>query len=151
MKKFLIIILSLIITSCGYQPIYVNNNLKNIEFYKISTQGENDINNLILNSLSLKENKTNSKLMELSLSSFYKIDEISKNSKGQTETYRSSILIDLKIISDEDVIKNKIFSDDFTYNKKENKFELIEYQTNIKNQLVNGIIEDLILFLNMEW
>ena len=53
MKKFLIIILSLIITSCGYQPIYVNNNLKNIEFYKISTQGENDINNLILNSLSL--------------------------------------------------------------------------------------------------
>tara|TARA_B100001121_G_scaffold191932_1_gene167625 strand:+ start:845 stop:1297 length:453 start_codon:yes stop_codon:yes gene_type:complete len=150
MKKFLIIILSLIITSCGYQPIYVNNNLKNIEFYKISTQGENDINNLILNSLSLKENKTNSKLMELSLSSFYKIDEISKNSKGQTETYRSSILIDLKIISDEDVIKNKIFSDDFTYNKKENKFELIEYQTNIKNQLVNGIIEDLILFLNME-
>ena len=88
--------------------------------------------------------------MELSLSSFYKIDEISKNSKGQTETYRSSILIDLKIISDEDVIKNKIFSDDFTYNKKENKFELIEYQTNIKNQLVNGIIEDLILFLNME-
>ena len=150
MKKFLIIILSLIITSCGYQPIYVNNNLKNIEFYKISTQGENDINNLILNSLSLKENKTNSKLVELSLSSFYKIDEISKNSKGQTETYRSSILIDLKIISDENVIKNKIFSDDFTYNKKENKFELIEYQTNIKNQLVNGIIEDLILFLNME-
>ena len=59
MKKFLIIILSLIITSCGYQPIYVNNKLKNIEFYKISTQGENDINNLILNSLSLKENKTN--------------------------------------------------------------------------------------------
>ena len=150
MKKFLIIILSLIITSCGYQPIYVNNKLKNIEFYKISTQGENDINKLILNSLSLKENKTNSKLVELSLSSFYKIDEISKNSKGQTETYRSSILIDLKIISDEDVIKNKIFSDDFTYNKKENKFELIEYQTNIKNQLVNGIIEDLILFLNME-
>ncbi len=150
MKKFLIIILSLIITSCGYQPIYVNNKLKNIEFYKISTQGENDINKLILNSLSLKENKTNSKLMELSLSSFYKIDEISKNSKGQTETYRSSILIDLKIISDENVIKNKIFSDDFTYNKKENKFELIEYQTNIKNQLVNGIIEDLILFLNME-
>tara|TARA_B100001287_G_C22483001_1_gene435266 strand:+ start:93 stop:545 length:453 start_codon:yes stop_codon:yes gene_type:complete len=150
MKKFLIIILSLIITSCGYQPIYVNNNLKNIEFYKISTQGENDINNLILNSLSLKENKTNSKLVELSLSSFYKIDEISKNSKGQTETYRSSILIDLKIISDEDVIKNKIFSDDFTYNKKDNKFELIEYQTNIKNQLVNGIIEDLILFLNVE-
>ena len=150
MKKFLLIILSLIITSCGYQPIYVNNNLKNIEFYKISTQGENDINNLILNSLSLKENKTNSKLVELSLSSFYKIDEISKNSKGQTETYRSSILIDLKIISDEDVIKNKIFSDDFTYNKKDNKFELIEYQTNIKNQLVNGIIEDLILFLNVE-
>ena len=56
----------------------------------------------------------------------------------------------LKIIKNKDIIKNKTLTDNFTYNKKENKFELTEYQTNIKNQLVNGIIEDLILFLNME-
>ena len=149
MKKLLIFII-FFISSCGYQPIYLSHNLESIEFYKINTSGESEINNQILNSLSLKENNQNDKLQELFLSSYYKIDEISKNSKGQTETYRTSISVVLKIIKNKDIIKNKTLTDNFTYNKKENKFELTEYKTNIKNQLVNGIIEDLILFLNME-
>ena len=126
MKKLLIFII-FFISSCGYQPIYLSHNLESIEFYKINTSGE-----------------------KLFLYSYNKIDEISKNSKGQTETYRTSISVVLKIIKNKDIIKNKTLTDNFTYNKKENKFELTEYQTNIKNQLVNGIIEDLILFLNME-
>ena len=150
MKKLLFIII-IFITSCGYQPIYLKNDLKNIEFYKINTEGESEVNSQILNSLSLKENTSNKKLAELTLSSFFKVEEISKNSKGQTETYRSSISVVLKIIKNKNKLKNKIFSDEFTYNKKDNRFELIEYQANIKNQLVNGIIEDLILFLNIEW
>ncbi|MDA9753047.1 hypothetical protein N9U93_00860 [Candidatus Pelagibacter sp.] len=149
MKKILIFIM-FFISSCGYQPIYLSNNLKSIEFYKINSSGDSEINNQILNSLSLKENSENDKLQELFLSSYYKIDEISKNSKGQTETYRTSISVDLKITENKNIIKNKILSDNFTYNKKDNKFELTEYQTSIKNQLTNGIIEDLILFLNME-
>ena len=149
MKKILIFIM-FFISSCGYQPIYLSNNLKSIEFYKINSSGDSEINNQILNSLSLKENSENDKLQELFLSSYYKIDEISKNSKGQTETYRTSISVVLKVIKNKDIIKNKTLTDNFTYNKKENKFELTEYQTSIKNQLVNGIIEDLILFLNME-
>tara|TARA_X000000368_G_scaffold168121_1_gene132622 strand:+ start:414 stop:863 length:450 start_codon:yes stop_codon:yes gene_type:complete len=149
MKKLLFIII-IFITSCGYQPIYLKNDLKNIEFYKINTEGESEVNSQILNSLSLKENTSNKKLAELTLSSFFKVEEISKNSKGQTETYRSSISVVLKIIKNKNKLKNKIFSDEFTYNKKDNRFELIEYQANIKNQLVNGIIEDLILFLNIE-
>lgn len=149
MKKLLIFII-FFISSCGYQPIYLSNNLESIEFYKINTSGESEINNQILNSLSLKENNQNDKLQELFLSSYYKIDEISKNSKGQTETYRTSISVVLKVIKNKDIIKNKTLTDNFTYNKKENKFELTEYQTSVKNQLTNGIIEDLILFLNME-
>ena len=149
MKKFFLIII-FFITSCGYQPIYSNNSLENTEFYKISTQGENKINKLILNSLSLKENISNEKLPELFLSSLYGVEEISKNSKGQVETYRSSILVNIKIIKNKNTIKNKTFSDEFTYNKKDNKFELTEYQKGIRKQLTDGIIEDLFLFLNMK-
>ena len=43
MKKFLVVIIFLI-SSCGYQPIYINNNLKNFEFSKIVTEGEKDVN-----------------------------------------------------------------------------------------------------------
>ena len=148
--KNLLVIMMLFFTSCGYQPIYLNDNIKNFEFYKINIEGEKEINNLILKRLSFKENTSNENLAELFLSSFYKIEEISKNSKGQTETYRTSILLDIKIIKNKDVIKNKIFSDEFTYNKKDNKFELTEYQSDIKKKLTNRIAEDLLLFLNMK-
>jgi hypothetical protein len=148
--KNLLVIMMLFFTSCGYQPIYLNDNIKNFEFYKINIEGEKEINNLILKRLSFKENTSNENLAELFLSSFYKIEEISKNSKGQTETYRTSILLDIKIIKDKDVLKNKVFSDEFTYNKKDNKFELTEYQLDIKKKLTNRIIEDLLLFLNMK-
>ena len=149
MKKLFLIII-FFITSCGYQPIYSNNSLEDTEFYKINTQGENKINKLILNSLSLKENISNEKLPELFLSSLYGVEEISKNSKGQVETYRSSILVNIKIIKNKNTIKSKTFSDEFTYNKKNNKFELNEYQKSIRKQLTDGIIEDLFLFLNMK-
>jgi len=148
MKKT-IFILFIFIASCGYQPIYLNNNLKNIEYNKINIDGEIEIGKKIINSLSLRENTSNKQLSDLTLFSSFKIDEIAKNSKGQTETYRSSIVVSVKIIDDQKIIKNKTFSDDFTYNKKNNKFELTEYQEDVKNQLVNRIIEDLILFLNM--
>lgn len=149
MKKFLLITI-FFITSCGYQPIYLNDNLKNFEFYKISFEGENEINRQISSSLTFKENMNNANLSELFLTSSFAIKEISKNSKGQTETYRSSITVNLKIIKNENILKNKTFSDEFTYNKKDNKFELIEYQGDIKKQLINQIIGDLVLFLNLE-
>ena len=149
MKKFLIILI-LIIPACGYQPIYLNSNLENFEFSKINLQGENEINRKLLNSLLLKENILNEKLPELILKSNFEVEETSKNSKGQIESYRSKISVNLIIKNKQDIIKDKTFSDQFTYNKKDNKFELTEYQADIKNQLISKITEDIILFLNMK-
>ena len=150
MKKFLLIITLILITSCGYKPIYSNNDIKNNEFYKINLNGDKKINNKITNFLSLKENKSNKKLPILFLTSSFEIIEVSKNQKGQTQTYRSIINIDLKIVNNENQTKNKTISDEITYNKKENKFELSEHQAKIKDQLTDGVIEDLVLFLNMK-
>ena len=84
------------------------------------------------------------------LKSDYKIDETSKNKKGQVNSYRSSVLVSLVISNSENIIKSKNFSQEFTYNNKENKSELIEYQVNIKDDLINKIIEDIVLFLNIQ-
>ena len=64
MRKILFILI-LFITSCGYQPIYLNSNLKNFEFANISLKGEKDVNRNIINTISLKD-KSNKSLNELS-------------------------------------------------------------------------------------
>ena len=56
MKKFLLVFIFLL-SQCGYQSIYLNKNLNNLEFYKITHEGDAEINRKILGSLSFKENK----------------------------------------------------------------------------------------------
>ena len=45
MKKIFIIIL-LFFSSCGFNSIYVNKNLKNLEFYEIALEGDARINKI---------------------------------------------------------------------------------------------------------
>tara|TARA_Y100000996_G_scaffold413144_1_gene400722 strand:+ start:1313 stop:1762 length:450 start_codon:yes stop_codon:yes gene_type:complete len=149
MIKKILIVLIILTTSCGYQPIYLNKNIKNFEFNKIITEGDNNINKQIINSIGLKESIYDEKLNTLQIKSNYTIEETSKNSKGQVDTYRSRISIDIIIKKNKEIVKNKNFVETFLYNKKENKFELSNYQSDIKDNLINKILEEIILFLNM--
>ena len=94
----------------------------------------------------MKEDKTNPVLNELLLVSSFKVNETSKDKKGQIKSYKSKIVVNLTIKNNKNIIKYKTFSEEFTYNNKDNKFELVEYQENIKENLINKIIEDTILF-----
>ena len=149
MKKILLIFV-FILTNCNYQPIYINKSLNNVEFSKITINGDTDINRKIINSLSFKENEFDDTLNNLLIKSSYKIQETSKNSKGQVESFRSQIIVNLIINNKKKTILNKNFLKDFSYANKENKFELVQYQNEVKNNLINKIIEDIILFINLQ-
>ena len=149
MKKFLLIFI-VILTSCNYQPIYINKSLDKVEFSKIIIEGDTNINKKIINSLSLKENEFNDTLNDLLINSSYEIMETSRNSKGQVQSYRSIIVANLLISNKNNTILKKSFLKDFSYPNKDNKFELVQYQNDIKNNLINKIIEDIILFINLQ-
>ena len=149
MKKIFILIM-LLTYSCGYQPIYLNKNLKNYEFSNITLEGDKEINGKIISSTAIKENKLDKNLNELFVKSNLITTETSKDSKGKVLSYRSTIYIDFSIRKKEKVIKNKQFSKDVSYNNKENKFELEEYKSQLIANLINKSIEEIILFLNLE-
>ncbi len=148
MRKIIFIFI-FFLSSCGYQPIYLNKNLKDVEFNKITIEGDTEINKKILNSISLKEDKSNNSLNNLIIQSSYNIEETSKNSKGQVDSYKSKLVVTLIIKNKEDSISDKSFLKEFSYNSKDNKFELDQYQNEIKNNLINKIIEDIVLYLSI--
>tara|TARA_B110000971_G_scaffold171548_1_gene176340 strand:- start:263 stop:709 length:447 start_codon:yes stop_codon:yes gene_type:complete len=148
MKKILLIFIFLL-SQCGYQPIFVNKNLNNMEFYKITHNGDVEINRKILGSLSFKENKLKDTLDSLLINSSFEIIETSKNSKGQVESYKSKIFLNLIISNKKRIITNKNFVKEFSYNVKKNKFELVRYQNEIKDNLIDKIIEDIILYISL--
>ncbi len=146
MKKIFILLVFLI-TSCGYQPIYITKNTKDYTFQKITLVGNNKINKSIVSAMNFKENNTNDN--ELILTSSINISETSKNSKGQVASYRTTITINFKIINNQNVIKNKDFIKNFSYNNMENKFKLVEYQKDVQKSLTSKIVEELIIYLNL--
>ena len=122
--------------------------LKDYNFKKITLQGDIEINKKIINYLSIKENSTIQDFPELILISSFNTEATSKDSKGVVNSYRSFLNVNLKIVKEAKTINNKNFSLRFDYNKKENNFELIQYQNKIKSQLSDRIIEDIFLYLN---
>ena len=146
MKK--IFILFIFLTSCGYQPIY-DINKSNFFFKELELSGDKNINRKIISSLKIKENQKEDSPTKLIIESVKEITETSKNSRGQPETYRTNVRIKLTIQDLDGVIKTNTFEESFTYDNRDNKYDLLNYQNDIESNLVNKIIEDIILYINL--
>ena len=147
--KIISIVLIIFLTSCGYTPIYLNKNLENFEYQEILLEGNENINKKIINSLRIKKNNKNKN--KFFISSSFKIDEVSKNSKGQIELYKSTLTVLIKVKdSNNENIKSKNFLKGFTYSNRDNKFQLIEYQNSIQKNLIEIITGEIIIFLNSQ-
>ena len=145
-RKFLLISLILMV-ACGYQPIY-NKVLLDYKFNEIDLQGDQTINNKIINTLKIKKSNEVEFFDTLSIKSSKNIQETSKNSKGQVQTYRSIFNVEVSITRDNKIIKKQSFNESFSYDNKTSKFELTQYQIEVENIIINKIINDLGLFLN---
>ena len=146
MRLALLLIICIFFNSCGYSPIYKS--IKEFNYSKIIYKGDKKLNRQISSALSLKEDKNNNGLNKLTLETNKKILVTSKNSKGQIQSYRMVIYLNLIIENSEKKIQQKTFVKDFSYNTKNNKFELSEYENQIENNLIQDIIEEINIYLN---
>lgn len=148
MKKILIIVL-FILNTCGYQPLYTNQNQNDFVFKKVTTVGDRALNRKIISVLRIREENDNNLIDEIIFETIKTIIETSKDEKGQVASYRTSIKVNLTIKNMGKTPKSKVFNEDFSYNNMSNKFDLNEYQKEIENNLINKIIDNLIIYLNL--
>ena len=148
MRNFLLIFIFLL-SSCGYQPLYSNKNSNKFIFKEIKILGDKNINRNLISSTFLKQDKQNFIYDKLILKNERKIIETSKNSKGQPESYRMIIDLEVTLINEGKTLKNKKFAEEFSYKNLDNKFDLHEYEINVQNNLIDKITEELIIYLNL--
>ena len=148
MKKIFIVFL-LILTSCGYQPLYkTDQNIKSLNISEVIYSGDQKINDVIYQKLPIILVKNDESLNKLSLESKKEIKITSKNSKGQALSYRTIIKVKILLLnSDGDILDQKIVQKNFSYNDDENKFKFKEYQDKIEKNLIDTIVEDVIIHL----
>jgi hypothetical protein len=149
MIKKIFVTFLLFLTSCEYQPLYSNKNANKFVFQKIESIGDKNINRHVISSTFFKEDNQDFSYEKLILDNNKTIIEVSKNSKGQVDLYKMTINLKIRIIDKNNILKEKEFSKEFSYSNLGNKFDLSQYETDVEDNLVDKIVEELIIYLNL--
>ncbi len=142
-----IIVLSLALTNCGFNPIYGSKN-NNFEIIEIINKNENK-NSFAIETIILSlSNKKSSNKLKLELDYKHLVTTILKDSKGDPSKKKLSIIVNLNVKDEKNnVITNKSFDEEFSYNVQSDKFGMAQYENNITDNLNNKISNDIIFLL----
>ena len=144
-KNLLILLLTIFLNSCGYTPLYKDNNLKNLQlnFEIIDTSGDSEINNYILTDLNKYQNANLAEKIKIEINSIYSKSGISNDKKGKTNAYNLVVETTFNInINEKDntiIIKEKV-----RINRLDDTFEQKNYEKKIKKDISKLIIDRFI-------
>ncbi len=134
------------IVGCGYQPLYSNKET-NFYIHKINSFGDKKINKILINKLELYKDKNGKNKIELEINSKINKTTTSKDTKGNPKIFRIEIISQIKVTKEEEKYLEKIFIKSSNYNNSSKKFELKQYEENLKINLIDKISEDIIGYL----
>ena len=132
--------------NCGYEPMHSKKGTINTKIQNFQLEGNKSINKRIISSLGIK-NQGKTSGYKLLIKSNKLLETVAKNAAGDAAIYKTTITVIVSIMDGNKVVKDKNLISDFTYDNKENKFDLSQYQKEIEENLINKIIEKINIFL----
>ena len=152
LKKIITTLSFFLLLSCGYEPIYskkqINSNY-NFSINIINLIGDNKVKQILKKKLKKILNKEK-KSTELNLNLNSRVEKVvaAKDKKGNPKRFTIKTIINLEVYESE-ILKNKTnFEKKFEYNNKSNKFDLKQYEKNIKDNLISELSYEIIRYLN---
>ncbi len=147
MKKIFLVVIIIFLQGCGFKPIYSSKD-SNYKIISIEKNINNNLTQYIQDSINVYSNNNSEKNLKINLNFNEDIVVILKDSKGDPKKNRLTITLVMEIFNQSDnLIETKKFSENFEYNIDDNKFNLKQYEKNIKLNLVNEIIQQILVFL----
>ena len=145
MKKIIIIYLFLLLLqSCGYVPMYANN--QKVDFYIEEIKfddGDRDLSTYLKNNLNAYFVIKGIKKYKIDTSIDYTKSSVSKNSKGDTIEYELIAIVRFEITS-EDFSKELVIKENLKMNNFSDEFEERQYEKTIKQNMARSISSKLL-------
>ena len=142
-----IIVLSLILTNCGFKPIYNSKN-SNFEIIEINNKNENKNSFFIEKTIMSLSNEGAKNKVKLEIDYKQTISTILKDNKGDPSKKKLLINVILKVKNDKDnILLNQSFGEEFSYDVQSDKFGMSQYEENITDNLNSKISNDIIFLL----
>jgi len=142
-----LIVLSLILTNCGFKPIYNSKNT-NFQILEIKNKVENKNSFMIEKMVMSLSNKDALRKLKLEIDYKQSLKTILKDSKGDPSKKKISITVNLIVKNESNnVLTNRSFNEEFSYDVQSDKFNMSKYENNITSNLNNKISNDIIFLL----
>ena len=146
-KVFINLFILLILSNCGYSPIYIKKEMNSFSVDINEIFGDRLINNLISNQLNQSEDKLSANKITLNINTTYKKIINSKDATGAAASYELSVITKLNV-SNKNNNKNFQFDERFIMDKNENLIDEKNYERTIKQSFASSIASKIILELN---
>ena len=149
-QKQIILLLLLLLSSCGYEAIYSKKNSVNYSFSvsELNFVGDRTVNLKIKEKLNnYTQNKKDEDFI-LRISSTSEKITLAKNTAGDATSFKNSISINVEVLMNNKFKSNFIILESFNYNNISNKFNLKKYEEEIKNNLAETASYKLIFKLS---
>ncbi len=145
LKKILIVLLILGLTSCAYKPIFLEKSY-DFDIKEIILSGEKDINRIIENKLQFIKNSGDKakKVYDIKIVSKQNREIVSKDSKGDPLKFKMSILVEYKIISNDNTLLDNKVEKNNVYNNDSDQFKLEQTENIILKNLTESISDIII-------
>ena len=144
MKSLKYLIVFIFFVSCGYTPIYQNDQISKFKLETINHTGDKKIGRELLNNLQrFKDNKSND-IFDLYLTSVKRENIVSKDKKGDPSSYKIELEVNLDLVGKNNDKKfSKKFMKEATYSSTENNFELNRYKKKLEKNLTAQILQEI--------
>ena len=150
LRKQIILLLLLLLSSCGYEAIYSKKNSVNYNFSvsELNFVGDRTVNLKIKEKLNNYAQAKKDKDFILRISSTSEKITLSKNTAGDATSFKNSVSINVEVLMNNKFKSNFIILESFNYNNISNKFNLKKYEEEIKNNLAETASDKLIFKLS---
>ena len=149
-QKQIILLLLLLLSSCGYEAIYSKKNSVNYSFSvsDLSFVGDRIVNLKIKEKLNNYAQAKKDKDFILRISSSSEKITLAKNTAGDSTSFKNLVSINVEVLMNNKFKSNFIILESFNYNNISNKFNLKKYEEEIKNNLAETASDKLIFKLS---
>src|SRR6056300_747415 len=144
MKNLILFILFIFLSNCGYVPIYKDIQNANINIFVQKSEGEENINNLLISKLKAYNAKETKNNYVIDMNSVYTKTVISKDSAGNAVDIELNLKVEFTLYFNEKSQKFTL-TEKFNIKNTSDVFEMNNYENVIKNNFILSIKNKLIM------
>ena len=142
-KNLTFFLFFLILTNCGFSPIYYGNQNTDFKIEITNLAGDRDMNNLIKSNLIRYSDEDKLDVIKVKIYSAYNKKSLAKDTTGKTTDYRIETTFSFEAEIN-GKLKNININETFDYRNIDDTIELIKYEDTVRQNIANTAVQKFI-------